>query len=51
MVEMMAVGALADPAIADFIYELFENTPPAGRGGAARAMVNEMGRATSTWPT
>lgn len=43
MVEMMAVGALADPAIADFIYELFENTPPAGRGGAARAMVNEMG--------
>lgn len=43
LVEMMAVGALADPAIADFIYELFEQTPPAGRGGAARAMVNEIG--------
>ncbi|MCV7315677.1 alpha/beta hydrolase [Mycolicibacillus parakoreensis] len=43
LVQMMAVGALADPTIADFIYELFERTPPAGRGGLARALVTEMG--------
>src|SRR5690625_1329291 len=43
LVQMMAVGALADPTIADFIYDLFERTPPAGRGGLARALVTEMG--------
>ena len=31
-VAMMAVGAEADPAIADFVHDLFAATPPAGRG-------------------
>ncbi len=39
-VPMMAVGRDADPAIAEFIYELFTATPPAGRGGWARALVD-----------
>lgn len=43
IVAMMAVGPLADPAIADFIYELFAQTSPAARGGAARALINEVG--------
>ena len=46
-VAMMAVGRDADPAVADFVYELFAATPPAGRGGWARALVDALGR-TST---
>ena len=42
-VTMMAVGAEADPAIADFVHELFATTPPAGRGAWARVLVDEMG--------
>ena len=42
-VAMMAVGAEADPAIADFVHDLFAATPPAGRGAWARVLVNEMG--------
>ncbi len=42
-ITMMAVGAEADPAIADFVHELFATTPPAGRGAWARVLVDEMG--------
>ena len=31
------------PPIAEFIYELFTSTPPAGRGGWARALVDTLG--------
>ncbi len=41
--QMMAVGAHADPAISDFLHELFAATPPAGRGAWARVLVDEMG--------
>ena len=37
------MGRDADPAIAIFVYELFAATPPAGRGGWARALVDSMG--------
>lgn len=43
MVAQLAVGRDADPAIADFVFELFASTPPAGRGGWARAIVDSMG--------
>jgi pimeloyl-ACP methyl ester carboxylesterase len=42
-VSMIAVGRGADPAIADFVYELFNGTPPAGRGGWARVLVDHLG--------
>ena len=42
-VSMVAVGRDADPAIADFIYELFVATPAACRGGWARALVDALG--------
>lgn len=42
-VSTMAVGRDADPAIAEFIFELFTNTAPAGRGGWARALVESIG--------
>ena len=42
-VTLMAVGAEADPAIADFVHDLFATTPPAGRGAWARVLVEEMG--------
>jgi pimeloyl-ACP methyl ester carboxylesterase len=42
-VSTIAVGRDADPAIVDFIYELFTSTPPAGRGGWARALVDTLG--------
>ncbi len=40
---MMAVGDEADPAITDFLHDLFAATPPAGRGAWARVLVDEMG--------
>lgn len=43
LVGMMATGGNADRALADFIYELFDQTPPAGRGGCARALIHEVG--------
>ncbi len=43
-VQMLAVGRDADPAVADFIYDLFAATPPAGRGGWARTLVDGLGR-------
>lgn len=42
--QMMAVGADADPAITRFLHDLFAATPPAGRGAWARVLVDEMGR-------
>jgi pimeloyl-ACP methyl ester carboxylesterase len=42
-VSTIAVGRDADPAVADFVYELFNNTPPAGRGGWARTLVDSLG--------
>jgi pimeloyl-ACP methyl ester carboxylesterase len=42
-VSTIAVGRDADPAVVDFIYELFTSTPPAGRGGWARALVDTLG--------
>jgi pimeloyl-ACP methyl ester carboxylesterase len=42
-VAALAVGRDADPAIADFVFELFAATPPAGRGGWARALVDSLG--------
>ena len=44
--QMMAVGANADPAISRFLHDLFAATPPAGRGGWARVLVDEMGTRT-----
>lgn len=41
--QMMAVGPDADPAITRFLHDLFSATPPAGRGGWARVLVDEMG--------
>ncbi|MGV0718008.1 alpha/beta hydrolase [Mycolicibacterium sp. XJ662] len=40
---MLAVGRDADPAIAAFVHELFAQTPPAGRGGWARTLVDHLG--------
>jgi pimeloyl-ACP methyl ester carboxylesterase len=42
-VSTIAVGRDADPAITEFIYELFTATPPAGRGGWARTLVDALG--------
>lgn len=42
-VSTIAVGRDADPAVVEFIYELFTSTPPAGRGGWARALVDALG--------
>jgi pimeloyl-ACP methyl ester carboxylesterase len=42
-VSTIAVGRGADPAIAEFVYELFVDTPAAGRGGWARALVDSLG--------
>ncbi len=44
-VSTIAVGRDADPAIVDFIFELFTHTPPAGRGGWARTLVDSVGTA------
>jgi pimeloyl-ACP methyl ester carboxylesterase len=43
IISALAVGRGADPAIADFVFELFATTPPAGRGGWARALVDSLG--------
>jgi len=44
--QMMAVGAGADPSIADFLHGLFSATPAAGRGAWARVLVDEIGHRT-----
>ncbi len=43
LVATLAVGRDADPAITDFVFDLFAETPPAGRGGWARALVDSVG--------
>ncbi len=42
-VKMMAVGSEADPAIAEFVHDLFAATPAAGRGAWARVLVDSLG--------
>ena len=42
-VQMIAVGRDADPAVVDFVFELFHTTPAAGRGGWARVLVDHLG--------
>ena len=42
-VSSIAVGRDADPAVVEFIYQLFTSTPPAGRGGWARTLVDAVG--------
>ncbi|MFM9033189.1 MAG: alpha/beta fold hydrolase [Mycobacterium sp.] len=41
--QMMAVGAEADPAISRFLHSIFAANPPAGRGAWARVLVDELG--------
>jgi pimeloyl-ACP methyl ester carboxylesterase len=43
LVAQIAVGRDADPAIVDLVFELFATTPPAGRGGWARVLVDSLG--------
>ncbi|MDY6996579.1 MAG: alpha/beta hydrolase [Actinomycetota bacterium] len=42
-VSTMAVGRDADPSVAEFVFDLFNATPPAGRGGWARVLVEHLG--------
>ena len=42
-VSTIAVGRDADPDVVDFVFELFNGTPPAGRGGWARVLVDHLG--------
>lgn len=42
-VQYLAVGRDADPEVADLIYRQFAATPPAGRGGWARVLVDNLG--------
>jgi pimeloyl-ACP methyl ester carboxylesterase len=41
-VAALSVGRGADPEIADFVYELYAATPPVGRGGSARMLVDQL---------
>jgi pimeloyl-ACP methyl ester carboxylesterase len=41
-VAALAVGRDADPEIAQFVYELYATTPPAGRAGCARMLIDSM---------
>jgi pimeloyl-ACP methyl ester carboxylesterase len=43
VVAMLAVGRDADPGAARVVYELFAQTPPAGRGGCAKMLVDALG--------
>lgn len=42
-VQMIAVGREAESSVSEFVFELFNATPPAGRGGWARVLVDHMG--------
>ncbi|MDA2893895.1 alpha/beta hydrolase [Mycolicibacterium sp. BiH015] len=42
-VSTIAVGRDADPAVVDFVFELFNGTPAAGRGGWARVLIDHLG--------
>ena len=41
-VAALAVGRDADPDVAQFVYELYASTPPAGRAGCARMLIDSM---------
>jgi pimeloyl-ACP methyl ester carboxylesterase len=41
-VAALAVGRDADPDVAQFVYELYATTPPAGRAGCARMLIDSM---------
>jgi pimeloyl-ACP methyl ester carboxylesterase len=43
VIAMLAVGRDADPSAARLINELFVQTPPAGRGGCAKMLVDALG--------
>ncbi|BDX33730.1 alpha/beta hydrolase [Mycobacterium antarcticum] len=43
IVAALAVGRDADPAIVEFVFDLFAKTPAAGRGGWARVLVDSLG--------
>ncbi|MHC9293250.1 alpha/beta fold hydrolase [Mycobacterium sp. LTG2003] len=42
-VAQLAVGRDAEPWVADFVYQLFASTPPAGRGAWTRVLVDNLG--------
>jgi pimeloyl-ACP methyl ester carboxylesterase len=42
-VAYLAVGADADREVTELVYQLFASTPPAGRGGWARVLVDGLG--------
>ncbi|WP_157516724.1 alpha/beta fold hydrolase [Mycobacterium sp. MS1601] len=41
-VAALAVGRDAAPDVADLVYDLYASTPPAGRAGCARALIDSM---------
>lgn len=43
-VSTLAVGRDAHPEVAEFVYELYAATPPAGRGGCVRMLMDSMER-------
>jgi pimeloyl-ACP methyl ester carboxylesterase len=43
-VAALAVGRDANPDIAQFVYDLYATTPPAGRAGCARMLIDSMER-------
>jgi pimeloyl-ACP methyl ester carboxylesterase len=43
IVAMLAIGDGAAPGAARMVYELFAQTPPAGRGGCAKMLVDALG--------
>ena len=42
-VASMALGPGTDPTVADFVYQMFMDTAPAGRGGCARMLADAVG--------
>ena len=42
-VAALALGADADPAVAEFVYDLFSATAPMARGGCARMLADALG--------
>ncbi len=44
MISMLAVGRDAEPEVGALIYDLFNSTSPAGRGGCGKALVDGLGR-------
>ncbi|HME76856.1 MAG TPA: alpha/beta hydrolase [Mycobacterium sp.] len=44
MISMLAVGSDAEPEVGALIYELFNTTSPAGRGGCGKALVDALQR-------